>query len=262
MIELGRVVAVPLCLGAGWLIASVTGWRELRKWYPFDGRFDGPVRYWNVTRMGSMFLQTLVNAGFRPDGLHLRVSRTVRIIYPFHSPLLIPYADIEGRSTRLLLSTRGILDVGNTSISVPINILDRMERASEVSIEVVKHTEILDGEARGRVQIGLLEESFHSSLDFWKPDDYRKQWTFCLGELSSGRDCEFIVNWAPYPGGQICGESWPVYLIGDGEAAFRNRLLFTANGTDPYALSLPVRSGFDEDGDRLSEWIVEFDAIR
>ena len=57
MIEPGRVlavaiVAVPLYLGVGWLIASVTGWRELRKRHPVDGRFDGPVRYWNVARMG------------------------------------------------------------------------------------------------------------------------------------------------------------------------------------------------------------------
>ena len=78
-----------------------------------------------------MFLQTLVNIGFRPDGLHLRVSRAVRIIYPFHSPLLIPYAAIEGRPTRFFLSARGVLDVGGTSISVPRDILDRMERASE-----------------------------------------------------------------------------------------------------------------------------------
>ena len=125
------IVAVPLYLGVGWLIASASGWRELRERYPFDGRFDGPVRYWNVARMEVMFLQTLVNIGFRPDALHLRVSRAVRIIYPFHSPLLIPYAAIEGRSIRFLLSARGVLDVGSTSISVPRDILDRMERASE-----------------------------------------------------------------------------------------------------------------------------------
>lgn len=136
MIEPGRVlavaiVAVPLYLGFGWSLARIMGWRELRKRYPFDGRFDGPVRYWNVTRMGVISLQALVNVGFRPDGLHLRVSRMVRILYPFHSPLLIPYAAIEGRSTRFLLSARGVLDVGSTSISVPRDILDRMERASE-----------------------------------------------------------------------------------------------------------------------------------
>ena len=136
MTESGRllataIVGVPLYLGIGWLVARVTGWHELRKRYPFDGRFDGPVRYWNVARMGAVSLQVLVNVGFRSDGLHLRVSRLVRIIYPFHSPLLIPYAAIEGRATRFLLVARGVLDVGSTSISLPIDILDRMERASE-----------------------------------------------------------------------------------------------------------------------------------
>ena len=122
---------MPLYLGFGWLVARLTGWLELRKRYPFDGRFDGPVRFWNAARMGVVSLQELVNVGFRTDGLPLRVSRGVRVIYPFHSPLLIPYSVIEGRSTRFLLSARGMLDVGDTSISIPIDILDRMERASE-----------------------------------------------------------------------------------------------------------------------------------
>ena len=131
-----------------------------------------------------------------------------------------------------------------------------------MAIEVVKHTEILNDQARGRIQVGLLKEGFFSSLAFWKPDDYREQWEFCIGELTEGRDCQFIVNWAPDIGAEICGESWPVYLIGDGKAAFRNRLLFTANGTDPCALRLPDRKEFDEEGNRLLEWIVEADAIR
>jgi len=136
MIESGRLLAIvivslPLYLGAGWLIGRVSGWRSLRERYPFDDRFDGPVRYWNAVRMGVIPLQALVNIGFHPDALHLRVSRVVRLLYPFHSPLLIPYAAVEGRSTRFLLSARGVLDVGGTSISVPLDILDRMERASE-----------------------------------------------------------------------------------------------------------------------------------
>ena len=129
MIELGGGVALVVVVG--WLVARATGWSELRERYPFSGRFDGPVRYWNTVRLGSVPVATLVNFGLRSDGLHLRVSRAVRVIYPFHSPMLIPYAAIEGRSYRSFPFARGVLDVEGTSIDVPIDILDRMERASE-----------------------------------------------------------------------------------------------------------------------------------
>lgn len=112
---------------------------------------------------------------------------------------------------------------------------------------------------------GDFQEFFYASLSYWTEQAYIRQWRDALErvyymeepaalitDMHDPVDRECLINW------------WKLYPEGDMVYMY-NQLLYLAiwptfSEKDPYKIMQP-RSSFNEDGVKLSEWIIQRKAI-
>jgi hypothetical protein len=118
------------------------------------------------------------------------------------------------------------------------------------------------GTRQGVIRIGNFEERFEASLEYWKPNHYESQWANAITRLCSQTPKSCLITSITDPATANFLFWWPMYLVGQ-NVYFRNHILFLADitssfdPTNPYP-HIPDRSVTNEDGERISEWVIPF----
>lgn len=121
---------------------------------------------------------------------------------------------------------------------------------------------------KGKIKIGDFQEDLYPSLDWWSPDDYEHQWREGLSRLSDHEKSCFIVD-INNPTNREFIEWWKLYKI-DNKIYVRNSIILDdiyeeQIGDKPFTLQtcynfIPDRGSLhDEDGNKISEWVVDWD---
>jgi hypothetical protein len=120
--------------------------------------------------------------------------------------------------------------------------------------------------ARGDLTLGTFSEDFESSLSYWSPTDYQRQWIIAATRLADGESTSAFITSLDDPSHANFIVWWPAWRIG-GSVALQNQLLFfdTLTGafdaSDPYA-HVRTRKTVSQDGALISEWVVDSEDIR
>jgi hypothetical protein len=135
------------------------------------------------------------------------------------------------------------------------------------SIEVVEVANLTDSStALGRITVGGFFETFEMSLAFWSAEQYRASWRDALEVLAqSDNAISCLVSSITDPTTSNFVFCWPLYRIGD-DVFVQNAVIFLedlSNSFDPARPWLSVRphASFDEDGNRISEWLTDVTQI-
>jgi CdiI N-terminal domain len=122
-------------------------------------------------------------------------------------------------------------------------------------------------EASGIIVIGDFTETFRAPLGFWEPSDYRNSCRRAFEVLDADpRSASCPMTSMTDPRNSNFLVSWPMYR--EGECVYiQNALIFLdeiAGVFDPAAPwgCVRPRSGTDEDGNKISEWVTSMDALR
>lgn len=116
----------------------------------------------------------------------------------------------------------------------------------------------------GLLTIGDYREGFAACLYRWNKKDYESQWREATRNLLEGRDrAALIVEYVGHEAWKL--EWWPMYRVGE-TVFLQNHLLFFDQLARPFSIddpysSLKDRETVDEDGNRISEWSVNFSEI-
>jgi hypothetical protein len=118
---------------------------------------------------------------------------------------------------------------------------------------------------KGEITIGDFKETFYSPINYWKKEDYEKQWHEAIERLKSYPQSCFIVKIRD----PQCSKyvlTWPIYKIGE-KLVFRNQMYFhkiykqrlgnkimTSSNCYEY---IPQRRSLYERKDNISEWIID-----
>jgi hypothetical protein len=118
--------------------------------------------------------------------------------------------------------------------------------------------------ARGRLVLGMFEESFEASLRTWSRGDYSRHWREAIAKIVGGSDRSALVTDMYEPATANFIRWWPMYRLGD-VVRFHNQLLFLAQLAEPFTIdnmfgSVPEYSA-TSDGHLISEWSVDISAV-
>lgn len=118
-------------------------------------------------------------------------------------------------------------------------------------------------EARGRVRLDDLEETFFAPLSFWSTEDYERQWIDAAMRLLRGEPACFVVGLdeADHP----FGHRWMAWPKDGDRALFQDWLILPTSDFDPKdpQASVPHDARLhDDDGTAISIWIISIDSIR
>jgi hypothetical protein len=119
--------------------------------------------------------------------------------------------------------------------------------------------------AIGALELGRHHEYFGSVLVFWGTEDYRASWDAGLRRLLGGASISCLATSVTEPSSTNFVEVWPLYRE-ESNVYVQNRLLFLDQLEQKFDPSAPwesvdPRSVVDEDGMRISEWLVGIDDI-
>lgn len=122
-----------------------------------------------------------------------------------------------------------------------------------------------DGERAGRIQIGDFEEGFLSPTEFWDADSYRRQWLDGARRFAEGAQRSCFVTQAGEPGIDDFVEWWTVRRRG-AQALFHNQHVHFAEFDPEFSYDrlhalIPLYAPLSSEGNGISEWVVEADAI-
>jgi hypothetical protein len=121
-------------------------------------------------------------------------------------------------------------------------------------------------EAYGTIRIGLFEETFHSNLTFWQPQDYTRHWLeACDRVLKTSHASSALITSMEDPDSANFITWWPLYREGQ-KVYIQNHLLLFDQLKEPFRLEnpfvhVPARETKDE-GTKISEWETDLGAIR
>jgi hypothetical protein len=121
---------------------------------------------------------------------------------------------------------------------------------------------------KGEIQINDFRETLYISLGWWNLDDYKKQWQEGFKRLIN-HDKSCLVVAVDNPKMRKFIEWWVLYKI-DNKIYVRNKIaiedIYTEQiGNKPFTIHscydfIPERGEpYDEDGNKISEWVVEWD---
>jgi hypothetical protein len=122
-------------------------------------------------------------------------------------------------------------------------------------------------EAVGRIVIGDFVETFRIPLGFWSESDYRRSWRQAFDALKgdpNSRSCLLVSMTDPESTNFLT--CWPMYRDGD-SVYIQNAIIFLDelesdfDIREPWA-SISPRCAIDEDGNKISEWVVSMDSVR
>ncbi len=118
----------------------------------------------------------------------------------------------------------------------------------------------------GRIIAGDLSEKFQSVVGYWSADVYRRQWESAIDSIIAGAPMTALITSMekkPTPSGAL--DWWPIFRVGH-TVYIRNQLLIFSQLErvfDPCKLDefIGLRTEFDEDGYRISEWSCSLDDL-
>lgn len=118
----------------------------------------------------------------------------------------------------------------------------------------------------GTLKVGELNENFQASLSYWDREKYLSQWETALKRLLCGKKHSAIVTTMYDPNTANFIFWWVMYLIGD-KVHIQNHVLFLDSLKDQFDESelysfIPEREIYTEEGQLISEWVVEMSAIQ
>lgn len=120
---------------------------------------------------------------------------------------------------------------------------------------------------KGQIEIADFIEYFDSPLDWWSVKDYELQWkeglerlldydTSCLVVAINNPHCRKFIEW------------WPMYKIGN-KIHIQNHIIIDSIyeqriGNKSFAIQtcysfIPQYRSHTEDGNKISEWVVDWD---
>lgn len=118
----------------------------------------------------------------------------------------------------------------------------------------------------GSIELGDFREHFLASLEFWRAEDYERQWREALGRVLAGAETSCLITSIRDPAVAFGVAWWPLHVTGDvvrvqNAIRFFEHLDRPFDPRDPYP-SVPPRRTTSEDGEPISEWVVTVEAIR
>ncbi len=121
------------------------------------------------------------------------------------------------------------------------------------------------------VSIGVMHlcddtEYFHAPTIYWSTDQYESSWYTALRRIIDGAEVSCLVVAISDPRAANFIETWPLYREND-IVYFHNRLIFMDqldHEFDPDApwASMDPRVTVNEDGKKISEWVVPLQSLR
>ncbi len=113
----------------------------------------------------------------------------------------------------------------------------------------------------GCIQLGGFSERFAAALDYWRRQDYERQWARALPRAVRDGQVSALITSMADPSRPGIVHWWPLYPLGSGEIAVQNHLVLLSelheafDPTNPYQ-HVRIRRVVDEDGNAISEWHV------
>lgn len=105
-----------------------------------------------------------------------------------------------------------------------------------------------------------LNEEFYASISYWDRSNYISQWKEALHSISQGIEKSAIITnmYNPKTANFICW--WPMYLVNK-NIILQNHILFINELNEPFNerkifTYIPKREIVDDEGNRISEWII------
>lgn len=114
----------------------------------------------------------------------------------------------------------------------------------------------------GTIRAGNFEERFEAPTEFWTPERYESQWAEAVRRLGPQTPRSCLITSITNPASANFLFWWPMYLIGE-RVHVQNHVLFFSeikgsfDPSNPYP-HIPERTVTNEDGERISEWIIPF----
>jgi hypothetical protein len=120
--------------------------------------------------------------------------------------------------------------------------------------------------ALGEIKLDDFVETFETPLTFWSATRYEKQWREGIDRFLKGAPKSCLITSMLDPKSEAFGVWWILYRDGRNVAVQNHLLLSSILGRnfspdDPYR-SIPDRLTSSDDGERVSEWFLEFDSLR
>jgi hypothetical protein len=120
---------------------------------------------------------------------------------------------------------------------------------------------------KGQIQINDFIEDLYLPLDWWNATQYEEQWKKGLSRLK-GHDTSCLIVAIHDPNTRPFIDWWKLYKVGN-KIYIRNQLVFNEIyqeliGNNPltlencYSFIPPRGSIYDEDGNKLSEWVIDW----
>ncbi len=118
----------------------------------------------------------------------------------------------------------------------------------------------------GEITLGEHQERFHSAIDYWSTRQYEESWHTALKRLVDGEEVSCLVTNMVDPEHANFLTVWPLYRIGN-QVHVQNQIVFLQELDHPFSAAEPWRSvdareTVDEDGNRISEWVVSLHDVR
>lgn len=118
----------------------------------------------------------------------------------------------------------------------------------------------------GLLKINNFSEKFHASLSYWDRDRYLLQWKEALDRIKYGEKNSAVITTMYDPSTANFIFWWVLYLLGN-KVYIQNHVLFLEelkcpfNEADLYSF-IPERETKTEEGESISEWVVEIEDIQ
>ena len=114
--------------------------------------------------------------------------------------------------------------------------------------------------AVGVIQLGEHQEFFHAFVGFWSAEEYQASWATAMRRLAGGAEVSCLLTSVSDPAEANFLTSWPLYRNGD-DVYVQNHLIFIDELDHAFDLDAPWESidphtRVDEDGNRISEWLI------
>lgn len=118
----------------------------------------------------------------------------------------------------------------------------------------------------GEISLGEFHEGFRASLSYWNTNNYLLQWREGLQRICDGNSKSCLVTSMYDPNSSNYIFLWLLYLNGC-SVYVQNQILFlegidTSNFESTLYNYITDRETFNEDGNKISEWVIGLDDIK
>lgn len=123
------------------------------------------------------------------------------------------------------------------------------------------------GDPMGEIRIDTSTERFSIDTSYWSLEQYETQWRSALRQLSEGASAGCVIASISYSStANLAADLWVFYREGE-TVIFQNRLVLVPEMVPQFEPAspeqwLPAREQFSEEGQPISEWMVDARNLR